>query len=167
MGSYPRTRLRRLRDQPAIRDMTRETRLSVENFIYPIFVTHGRDVRREIDPMPGMYQFSLDHLIPEIGSVAELGIRSVLLFGIPAKKDPTGAGAYSANGIVQEAVRMIKQAAPELLVFTDVCLCEYTDHGYCGAEKTVVWTTTKLWSCWRQPRSPTRRPAPTSWRPPR
>ncbi len=135
MGSYPRTRLRRLRDQPAIRDMTRETRLSVENFIYPIFVTHGRDVRREIDPMPGMYQFSLDQLIPEIGSVAELGIRSVLLFGIPAKKDPTGAGAYSANGIVQEAVRVIKQAAPELLVFTDVCLCEYTDHGHCGVLK--------------------------------
>ena len=132
MGSYPQTRLRRLRERAALREMAKETRLSVSDFIYPIFVTHGRDVRTEIDPMPGIYQFSLDHLIPEIASVAEMGIPSVLLFGIPATKDPSGTEAYSANGIVQEAVRVIKQAAPELLVFTDVCLCGYTDHGHCG-----------------------------------
>ena len=132
MSSYPQTRLRRLRERAALREMAKETRLSVSDFIYPIFVTHGRDVRTEIDPMPGIYQFSLDHLIPEIASVAEMGIPSVLLFGIPATKDPSGTEAYSANGIVQEAVRVIKQAAPELLVFTDVCLCGYTDHGHCG-----------------------------------
>ena len=94
MGSYPQTRLRRLRERAALREMAKETRLSVSDFIYPIFVTHGRDVRTEIDPMPGIYQFSLDHLIPEIASVAEMGIPSVLLFGIPATKDPSGTEAF-------------------------------------------------------------------------
>ena len=132
MGRYPQFQLRRLRELPALRRMTQETRLSVDDFVYPIFVTHGRGVRRAIDPMPGIHQLSLDHLIAEIGEVAEQGIPAVLLFGIPAKKDPEGAEAYDPGGIVQEAIRVIKQTTPELLVITDLCLCEYTDHGHCG-----------------------------------
>ena len=132
MGSFPRLRLRRLRELPALRRMAQETRLSIGDFIYPIFVTHGRDMRREVDPMPGIYQLSLDHLISEVGEVSELGIPAVLLFGIPAKKDAEGTEAYEPGGIVQEAIRVIKQTVPELMVVADVCLCEYTDHGHCG-----------------------------------
>ena len=132
MSNFPLLRLRRLRESPGLRRIARETRLSVSDFIYPIFVTHGRDVRNEIEPMPGMYQLSLDHLIEEVGDVAELGIPAVLLFGIPAVKDAEGTEAYETSGIVQEAIRLIKEAAPELLVVGDVCLCEYTDHGHCG-----------------------------------
>ena len=112
--------------------MVQETRLSVGDFIYPMFVTHGRDVRNPVDPMPGIYQLSLDHLPDEVGEVAALGIPAVLLFGIPARKNPEGTEGYEAGGIIQEAIRVIKQAAPELVVVTDVCLCEYTDHGHCG-----------------------------------
>ena len=132
MNSFPKVRLRRLREMPALRRMTRETQLSVSDFLYPMFVTHGRDVRNEIEPMPGMYQLSLDHLIEEVGEVAELGIPGVLLFGIPARKNAEGTEAYEPGGIVQEAIRVIRQTAPELMVVTDVCLCEYTDHGHCG-----------------------------------
>ena len=132
MNSFPKVRLRRLRELPALRRMTQETRLSVNDFIYPMFVTHGRDVRNEIGPMPGIYQLSLDHLIEEVGEVSELGVPGVLLFGIPAKKNADGTEAYEPGGIVQEAIRVIKQTAPELMVVTDVCLCEYTDHGHCG-----------------------------------
>jgi len=115
-----------------MRNMTLETRLSVSDFIFPLFVTHGRDVRKEIDPMPGMYQLSLDHLISEVGEVESLGIPAVLLFGIPAAKDEMGTEAYEEHGIVQEAIRVIKQAAPDMMVIGDVCLCEFTDHGHCG-----------------------------------
>ncbi len=132
MSSFPQVRMRRLRESPAMRNMTLETRLSVSDFIYPIFVTHGRDVRKEIDPMPGMYQLSLDHLISEVGEVESLGIPAVLLFGIPAAKDEMGTEAYEEHGIVQEAIRVIKQAAPDMMVIGDVCLCEFTDHGHCG-----------------------------------
>ena len=132
MSSFPRTRLRRLRESESLRRLTQETRLSVSDFIFPMFVTHGRGVRREIESMPGMYQLSLDSLMSEIGEVAEMGIPGVLLFGIPSEKDAVGSEAYGANGIVQEAIRVIKQTAPELLVVTDVCLCEYTDHSHCG-----------------------------------
>ena len=132
MSSFPKTRLRRLRRLPALRRMARETSLSVSDFIYPMFVTHGRDVRTAVEPMPGIYQLSLDHLIEEVGEVAALGIPAVLLFGLPATKNPEGTEAYEAGGIVQEAIRVIKQTAPELMVVTDVCLCEYTDHGHCG-----------------------------------
>ena len=132
MGDFPRVRLRRLREQPSVRRLLQETRLSVSDFIYPMFVTHGRGVRREIESMPGIHQLSLDSLMPEIGEVADLGIPGVLLFGIPSTKDALGGEAYAPNGIVQEAVRVIKQTAPELMVITDVCLCEYTDHGHCG-----------------------------------
>ena len=132
MGRFPRTRLRRLRELPALRRMVQETKLSASDFIYPIFVTHGRDVRSEIAPMPGIHQLSPDQLASEIGEIVGLGIPAVLLFGIPAKKDAQGTEAYDPAGIVQEAIRVIKQIAPGLMVVTDVCLCEYTDHGHCG-----------------------------------
>ena len=132
MSSFPKVRLRRLRGSPTLRDMARETRLSVTDLVYPLFVTHGRNVHAEIDPMPGIHHLSLDRLIPEIGDVVALGIPAVLLFGIPSRKDAVGTEAYEPNGIVQEAIRVIKQTAPEVLVITDTCLCEYTDHGHCG-----------------------------------
>ena len=112
--------------------MVQETRLSVSDFVYPMFVTHGRNVRNEIEPMPGIYQLSLDNLMAEVGEVAELGIPAVLLFGIPATKDARGTEAYEAGGIIQEAIHVIKQTVPDLMVITDVCLCDYTDHGHCG-----------------------------------
>ena len=121
-----------MRRLPALRRMARETTLSVGDFIYPIFVTHGRDVVNPVDPMPGIFQLSLDRLIDEVGEVAELGVPAVLLFGVPARKDPEGKEAYDSGGIVQEAIRVIKQTTPGLIVATDVCLCEYTDHGHCG-----------------------------------
>lgn len=138
MSRFPQLRLRRLREAPALRSLAQETRISVSDFIYPIFVTHGRDVRNRIDPMPGMYQLSLDNLIAEVGEVASLGISAVLLFGLPAKKDPEGTEAYEPNGIVQEAIRVIKQTSPEMLVITDVCLDEFTDHGHCGIMRDGV-----------------------------
>lgn len=135
MSRFPRLRLRRMRDTAALRSLAQETRISVSDFIYPVFVTHGRGVRNPIDPMPGMYQLSLDNLIAEVGEVAALGIDAVLLFGLPANKDPEGTEAYEPNGIVQEAIRVIKQTTPEMLVITDVCLDEFTDHGHCGVIK--------------------------------
>ncbi len=131
-AGYPDVRLRRLRRTPALRDMVRETTLSPNDFIYPLFVTHGRDVRVPIEPMPGQAQLSLDHLLEEVSDASALGVRAVLLFGIPSHKDDAGTEAYEENGIVQEAVAAIKQALPEMVVITDVCLCEYTDHGHCG-----------------------------------
>lgn len=112
--------------------MVQETRLSASDFIYPLFVTHGRDTRTEIPPMPGIYQLSLDHLIHEVGEAADLGISSVLLFGIPSHKDALGTEAYAQGGIIQEAIGVIRQTVPEMTVITDVCLCEFTDHGHCG-----------------------------------
>ena len=132
MATFPQLRLRRLRRSEAIRGMVRETRLAPSDFVYPLFVTHGRDVKAPIEPMPGCYQLSLDHLLAEVTEVAELGIPGVLLFGLPAHKDAVGSEAYGDHGIIQEAARVIKQAVPELVVITDVCLCEYTDHGHCG-----------------------------------
>ena len=132
MATFPQLRLRRLRELEALRVLSRETELSVRDFIYPMFVTHGRDVREQIEPMPGCYQYSLDHLVAEATEVAELGIPGVLLFGIPQTKDPMAHEAYDEQGIIQEAIRVIKKAVPRLLIVTDVCLCEYTDHGHCG-----------------------------------
>ena len=133
-------RLRRLRRTEALRRLVRETALSPADFVYPLFVTHGRDIRTPIGPMPGQFQLSLDHLLEEVAEAEGLGIPAVLLFGIPSRKDPEGSEAYDAQGIVQETVRAVKQAAPEMVVVTDVCLCEYTDHGHCGvlsSETTV------------------------------
>ena len=132
MSRFPQVRMRRMRESPILRHLAQETRISISDFIYPIFVTHGRGVRNPIDPMPGMYQLSLDNLIAEIDEVVSLGIGAVLLFGLPATKDPEGTEAYESSGIIQEAIRVIKQTAPNMLVMTDVCLDEFTDHGHCG-----------------------------------
>ncbi|MDP7532844.1 MAG: porphobilinogen synthase, partial [SAR202 cluster bacterium] len=135
MTGFPQVRMRRLRQHAGIRKLVQETRFSVENLIYPLFVRHGRDVRSEIAPMPDIFQLSLDQLINEVGEASELGVEAVLLFGIPETKDPEGTEAYEPGGIIQEAVRAIKQALSEMLVITDVCLCEFTDHGHCGIIK--------------------------------
>ena len=129
---FPRLRLRRLRRTEALRRMVRETVLSPADFIYPLFVTHGRKVRTPIGPMPGQHQLSLDSLLEDVAEAQDLGIPAVLLFGIPARKDAAGSEAYDDAGVVQEAAAAIKQAAPAMVVMTDVCLCEYTDHGHCG-----------------------------------
>jgi porphobilinogen synthase len=115
-----------------LRDMLRETNLAPTDFIYPLFVRHGRDIQDEISSMPGQYQWSLDRLPHQAEEIARLGIPAVLLFGIPDQKDPTGLENFSTEGIIQQAIQRIKQAIPELIVVTDVCLCEYTDHGHCG-----------------------------------
>jgi porphobilinogen synthase len=128
-------RLRRLRRTEALRRLVRETRLSPEGFVYPLFVISGRGVRNAIPSMPGQHQLSVDQLSAEAAELRALGIPAVLLFGIPSMKDEQGSGAYAADGIVQQAVRALKQADPELLVITDVCLCEYTSHGHCGVVK--------------------------------
>ena len=132
MQSFPDLRLRRLREQPSVRTLARETRLSVSQFIYPMFVTHGSGLREPIEPMPGCYHFSLDRLVEEVGEAYELGIPGVLLFGLPAEKDPLGLEGYDPEGIIQEAVRTIKREVPGMMVICDVCMCEYTDHGHCG-----------------------------------
>ncbi len=126
------TRLRRLRETNALRSLVRETSLAVSDLIYPIFVTHGRDRKEPVDPMPGSYHLSLDKLLDEVDEVSELGIPGVILFGLPARKDDLGSEAYDSNGIIQEAIRVIKMTSPHLLVITDVCLCQYTSHGHCG-----------------------------------
>ena len=112
--------------------MVRETTLEPEDFIYPLFIIHGERIKQEISSMPGVYQWSLDLLADEAREIFSLGIPSVILFGIPQSKDPIGIENFSPDGIVQQAIRVIKQAVPEMVVITDVCLCEYTDHGHCG-----------------------------------
>ncbi len=125
-------RFRRLRRTEALRRLVRETRLSPEDFVYPLFVVHGSGVRNAIPSMPGQAQLSVDQLPAEAQELRALGIPAVLLFGIPAAKDEQGSEAYAPDGIVQQAVRILKRADPALLVITDVCLCEYTSHGHCG-----------------------------------
>ncbi|TCJ20609.1 porphobilinogen synthase [Rubrobacter taiwanensis] len=130
--AFPQQRLRRTRRTPGLRALVRETGLSPEGFVYPIFVAAGEDVRRPVDSMPGVYQLSINNAVGEAKRVRALGVPAVLLFGIPDHKDETASGAYDPEGIVQLAVRAIKDAVPELIVITDVCLCEYTSHGHCG-----------------------------------
>jgi len=129
---FPTHRLRRLRRNPALRGLVRETRLSAESLVYPMFVCPGSKVKQEIASMPGNYRWSVDLLVEECKAVAALGIPAVILFGIPERKDEMGTGAYDAYGIVQRAVRALKKALPDLLVICDVCLDEYTSHGHCG-----------------------------------
>ena len=129
---FPVARFRRLRRTGRLRELVQETNLNPKDFVYPLFVTHGRDVKAEIPSMPGVYHFSIDQLVQEGKEVLGLGIPAVLLFGLPAMKDDVGSEAYAEDGIVQEAVKALKDAAPELLVVTDVCMCEYTSHGHCG-----------------------------------
>jgi porphobilinogen synthase len=134
----PVYRPRRLRANENIRRMVRETKLSPDDFIYPLFVTHGKGVKKEISSMPGNYQQSIDNLVKDCEEVKGLGIPAVILFGIPEHKDEVGSEAYSDEGIVQHAIKAIKNRLPELIVITDVCLCEYTSHGHCGVIKSGV-----------------------------
>ena len=130
--SFPENRPRRLRRMEALRRMVRETTLSVDNLMYPLFVCPGQGVRKEIPSLPGQYHLSVDELVREAEALVKLGIPSVILFGIPEKKDPVGSEAWHHDGIVQRAIRALKKAAPELVVAADCCLCEYTTHGHCG-----------------------------------
>jgi porphobilinogen synthase len=131
-GQFPTLRPRRLRQSAALRRLVCETRLSVEQLVLPLFVRSGKKVRKAIAAMPGVFQLSLDEMLTEAGRAHELGVPAVLLFGIPDRKDERASGAYARNGIVQQAVRLLKKELPELLVITDVCLCEYMSHGHCG-----------------------------------
>ena len=129
---FPEYRPRRLRRTETFRAMIRETRLAPEQMIYPLFVLPGKGVREPVPSMPGVFRLSVDQLAAEARDCLALGVRSVLLFGLPEKKDGLGSGAYAKNGIVQQAIRELKNRTPEMSVVTDVCLCEYTDHGHCG-----------------------------------
>src|SRR6266852_5979710 len=129
---YPIYRPRRLRESPLIRKMVRETSLKIEDLVYPLFTLHGRGVREPIASMPGQFRLSIDELLKECKDAASMGIPAVLLFGIPQDKDARGSEAYAEDGIIQQAVRAIKETIPDLVVITDVCLCEYTSHGHCG-----------------------------------
>ncbi len=129
---FPEYRPRRLRKNDHFRRMIRETTLSVNDFIYPLFIVPGKGVKKPIGSMPGIFQMSIDNIVKETASTKDLGIPAVLLFGIPDKKDELATGAFIKDGIVQKAIREIKQKVPDILVVTDVCLCEYTSHGHCG-----------------------------------
>ena len=132
LGQFPEYRPRRLRSSPALRKLVCETHLNADQLVLPLFVRAGRKLRRPINAMPGVFQLSPDELVREAGQAHKLGVPAVLLFGIPDKKDARAAGAYAKNGIVQQAVRLLKKELPSLLVITDVCLCEYMEHGHCG-----------------------------------
>lgn len=125
-------RMRRIRENKLLRNMVRETSLSVDDFIYPLFVVEGENIKKEIPSMPDCYHFSIDRLEEEIKEIVDLGIKAIILFGIPDYKDEVGSQAYDDNGIIQKAVRKIKEITSDLVVITDVCMCEYTDHGHCG-----------------------------------
>ncbi len=130
--TFPATRLRRLRMTESMRQIVRETRLSPQQFVYPMFVCPGRGVKKEISSMPGNFQWSVDTLVEEVRSVKALGIGGIILFGIPQTKDEIGSSGYDDHGVVQEAVKAVKREVKDILVITDVCLCEYTSHGHCG-----------------------------------
>ncbi len=132
---FPEYRARRLRRNDVLRRMVRETVLRTDDLIYPMFSAFGQGIKKEIPSMPGIYQQSIEHIVVEAREVHELGIPAVILFGIPETKDAVGSDAYCTHGIIQETIRAIKQAVPKLVVITDVCLCEYTDHGHCGLIK--------------------------------
>ena len=131
-GQFPDYRPRRLRSSAALRNLVRETRLGVEQLVLPLFVRAGRRLRQPVNSMPGVFQFSPDELLREAARAHALGVPAVLLFGIPDKKDAKASGAFAKNGIVQQTVRLLKKELPSLLVITDVCLCEYMEHGHCG-----------------------------------
>jgi porphobilinogen synthase len=132
VGEYPVTRLRRTRMNAVLRSMVRETELSPKDFIYPLFVVPGTNVKKEVSSMPGVYQMSVDHIVRECAEVCSLGLPAVIFFGIPEQKDDVGSGAYDGQGIVQRTLRAVKKEVPDLYLITDVCLCEYTSHGHCG-----------------------------------
>jgi porphobilinogen synthase len=132
MATYPTKRLRRLRYNPIVRDLVRETSLSKDDLIYPMFIAHGENIKKEVKSMPGVYQLSIENAVDECKELVQLGIKAIILFGIPEHKDEHGSDAYSENGIIQRAIRAIKNEVKDLLIITDVCLCEYTSHGHCG-----------------------------------
>jgi len=132
MSTFPTIRMRRTRQSDKIRGLVRETHLNVEQLIYPLFIAEDLDQPREISAMPGIMQWPLEHLGREAEHITNLGIPAVLLFGIPSEKDEVGSQAYASEGIIQQAIRRLKAGSPDLLVMTDVCLCEYTSHGHCG-----------------------------------
>ena len=129
---FPEYRPRRLRRNQQIRSLVRETQLNPAQFVYPLFIMPGKGVREEIPSMPGVSRLSIDQLGSEATELLALGINSVILFGLPEKKDSVGSGAHAKDGIIQRAIKSLKNKAPDLTVITDVCLCEYTDHGHCG-----------------------------------
>ncbi|MGB9762140.1 MAG: porphobilinogen synthase [Caldimicrobium sp.] len=132
---FPQYRARRLRRNEAVRSLVRETRLSVDDFIYPLFIVEGKGIKEEIRSMPGIYRFSIDRVFSEVKEALDLGIKAFLLFGIPGKKDEVGSSAYAKEGIIQRAVKALKDKFPEAVIITDVCMCEYTSHGHCGIIK--------------------------------
>ena len=132
MAIYPTKRLRRLRYNPLVRDLIRETFLRKDDLIYPMFIAHGENIKNEVRSMPGVFQFSIENAVEECKELVNLGIKAIILFGIPEHKDEQGSDAYSENGIIQRAIRAIKAEVNNLLIITDVCLCEYTSHGHCG-----------------------------------
>jgi len=132
MSNFPNTRLRRLRRTEALRALVRETKVDVGDLIYPLFVVEGKRLKQKVASMPGIHRYSPDLLPKEVEAIAKLGIPAVILFGIPQKKDEEASSAYDPKGVIQQATRAIKRITPELLVVTDVCLCEYTSHGHCG-----------------------------------
>lgn len=132
---FPEVRMRRLRRTQNIRNMVQEIQLNMNDYIYPIFVIEGENIKNEIPSMPGIYQFSLDHLWEEVQRAVDAGVIAIMLFGIPAKKDECGSEAYNDDGIIQQAVRLVRAQYPDLVISTDVCMCEYTSHGHCGIIK--------------------------------
>ena len=132
MAKFPLVRLRRLRRTEALRALVRENKVEVGDLIYPMFIVEGKEIKEEITSMPGVFRHSPDRLPPEIEEIARLKIPAVILFGIPENKDEIGSSAYHPEGVIQQAIRVIKKSVPELIVITDVCLCEYTSHGHCG-----------------------------------
>ncbi len=132
MANFPELRLRRLRRTAGLRSLFRETTLTAGDFVFPLFIVEGTNIREEIASMPGIFRYSVDRLADEVVEIAALGIPAVILFGIPAHKDEEGSEAYNPDGVVQRGIRAIKAAVPELIVINDVCLCEYTSHGHCG-----------------------------------
>jgi porphobilinogen synthase len=146
-GQFPNYRPRRLRQSAALRKLVCETRLSVEQLVLPLFVRAGKKLRREIGAMPGVFQFSPDELLREAGRAHKLGVPAILLFGIPDKKDAKASGAFAKNGIVQQTVRLLKKELPSLLVITDVCLCEYMEHGHCGIVGQASRLSDRLEAC--------------------
>ena len=132
---FPEQRMRRLRRTQNIRNMVQEVQLNMNDYIYPIFVVEGHDIKNPIKSMPGIYQFSLDHLLEEVQRAVDAGVISIMLFGIPAQKDECGSEAYNDDGIIQQAIRLVRKHYPDLVISTDVCMCEYTSHGHCGLIK--------------------------------
>ncbi|MBN1374530.1 MAG: porphobilinogen synthase [Dehalococcoidia bacterium] len=132
MAVFPQLRMRRLRNNQALRSLIRENHVDVGDLIYPLFIVEGKGIKKEIPSMPGIFHFSVDRLSKEIEELCMLGVPAVILFGVVNEKDEVGSGAYHPKGVVQRAIRAIKKTAPQMLVITDVCLCEYTSHGHCG-----------------------------------